>query len=341
MSRLLSGAALMVVAVLVNVMPAASAAGGFPYRLLRRVALPPAGAVHAVLFDPQTRQIYVAQGREILKYALTGARLPVHRRLAGQVIALARNGAGEILAALRAPAQIVFLAPGTLAVERRRALDSGTPAALFYDRQGKMLFVESRASGNIVRLDPNSGQPLGRVRLAGALGQMAGNGRGTLYVTNAARDTLEVVDAGPMSKAGSIPLRRCRAPDALAMDTVGRRLFVGCANGRVLVVDADLGFTFVRLPIPGGMQQQAAFAFHPIGRRGWKGGVFLAGPRAIAGVQMQAFVRYRAEGNLRLPGRCSALALVPPARQLWLGVTPRGGGPAALWILGAGRTEAR
>ncbi|MGC8518817.1 MAG: YncE family protein [Steroidobacteraceae bacterium] len=334
-------AALTIGAVLLNLMPPAAAASGFPYRLIRRIELPAAGAVHALLFDPQVQQIYVAQGRRIEGYALSGAPLPVHRRLPGTVSALVRNGAGEIVAAVRAPAEIVFLAPRTLAVEHRHVLDSDRPARLLYDRQANLLFVESRSSGNIVRLDPSSGRSLGRVHLGGALGQMAGNGRGTLYVTNAARGALDVVDADPMRNSGAIPLHRCRAPGALAMDTVGRRLFVGCANDRTLIVDADLGFTFVRLPIPGGLQQQAVFAFHPFGARGWKGGVFFAGASAVAGIQMQAFVRYRDQGHLRLPGRCSALTLVRRVGELWLAVTPKTGGPAVLWVLGMGRSEVR
>lgn len=317
----------------------AVAGGGFPFQRERRIRLPAAGPVHALLFDPQTREIYAAQGRRIEVYALSGARLAVQRRLAGTVSALARNGAGEIVAAVRAPAQLVFLSARTLTVEHRRVLDTGPPTALLYDRGADMLFLESRPNGSIVRVDPGTGRPLGRVQLGGALGQMAGNGRGTLYVADATRDALQVIDARTMRDDGSIGLRRCRAPSGLAMDPIGRRLFVGCTNGRALIVDADLGFTFVRLPIPGGPQLRAAFAFHPWGAQGWKGGAFFAGSEAVAAIQMQAFVRYRDHGQLPLPTRCTALALAAPAGELWIALAPPPGGRAVLWALGADRSE--
>lgn len=318
----------------------AAAGSGFPYRLMHRIALPAAGVVHALLFDPHTRVIYVAQGDRIEGYSLAGAPLALHRRLAGTVSALARTHTGQIVAAVRAPAQLVFLSPRSLTVEHLRSLDSGPPAALLYDRTARRLFLESRSSESIVRLDPRSGLPLGRVRIPGALGQMAGNGRGTLYVTNTARDALEVIDTRTMRRTGSIPLSRCHAPSGLAMDSVGRRLFVGCANDRALIVDADLGFTFVRLPLPGGPRLHAAFAFHPFGAHGWKGGVFFAGAKAVAGIQMQAFIRYRNHGQLPLPARCSALALAAPVGELWLALASAARERPVIWVLGAGRSEA-
>ena len=326
---------------LLGVQRPAAAGGGFPFQLVRRMTLPGAGPIHALLFDPYTREIYAAQGRRIEVYALSGARLAAQRRLAGTVSALARNGAGEIVAAVRAPAQLVFLSARTLTVEHRHLLDSAPPTALFYDRGTNMLFLERRSDGSIVRVDPASGRLIGRVRLLGVLGQMAGNGRGTLYVADAAHDVLEVIDARDMRAEGSIALRRCRAPSGLAMDTIGRRLFVGCANARALIVDADLGFTFVRLPIPGGRQLQVAFAFHPLGAHGWKGGAFFAGTAAVAAVQMQAFVRYREHGQLPLPTRSTALALAAPAGELWLALAPPTGGRAVLWVLGANRSEVK
>ena len=115
-------AALTVGLLLLSAKWPAAAAGGVPFHRVRRITLPAAGAVHALLFDPQTRQIYAAQGRRIEVYALSGARPAAQRRLAGTVSALARNGAGEIVAAVRAPAQLVFLSARTLTVEHRRAL---------------------------------------------------------------------------------------------------------------------------------------------------------------------------------------------------------------------------
>ena len=317
------------------------AAGRFPYSVLRRIELTSAGRITALLFDPNEHAVYLAQGRSVRAYPVGGFQPVIRRRLAGDVSALAQDAAGDIIAAVRHPAQLVFLAPRTLRVMRRRALGSLVPAALLYDRQANMLFLAGQARGLVERLDPASGTLLGRVRLGGVVGQMAGNGRGTLYVANPAHDALDVIDAHRMRYAGSIPLGGCHEPHGLAMDTIGRRLFVACANGRALVVDADLGFTFKRFAIPPSAGQQVSFGFHPLGSRRWKGGVFICGDAAVTAIQMQAFVRYRLHGLLPLSGPCSAMVLAAPAGELWLALAPLHGRAASLWVLGATAREAR
>ncbi len=331
------GSHLMWVAALAVACPAAGAKV-FPYRALRRIALPAAANVSALAVVG--RDLYAGQGDSVSLYAPTGALRIAHRRLDGTVRALAAVD-GQIVVAVSHPSSLEFLAAKSLRVLRQRALIAASPSALLYDPAVHMLFIEDRAGHTVTRLDPQTGRTLGSVRLAGALGQMAANGRGTLYVANATHDAIDVTDARGMRYEGAIPLRRCHAPHALAMDTVGRRLFVACSNGRALIIDADLGFTFVRLPIQRGGHLRAAFAYRPLGPHGWKGGVFIAGGGALSAIQMQAFVRYRAGGRLPVTRRITALALAPAAGVLWLAVARGGGKPAALWRLAAPVSESQ
>lgn len=312
-----------------------AAANTFPYRVLRRVTLPGAAGVRALASDSSGRFVYAGQGDLLSAYAAASAIRIDTRLLEGSVSALAVGANGEVVAATRQPAGLEFLTPKSLRVVRERALHWQAPSALLYDRREHMLFLESRPRRTIARLDPSSGEVLGSVRLTGRLGEMASNGRGTLYVANVTHDSLDVIDVRRMKYEGAIPLRGCRAPTGLAMDTVGRRLFVGCRNGQALIVDADLGFVFVRMPIQVAARVRNEFAFHPLGRRGWKGGAFIAGGDALDAIQMQTFVRYRAAGRLSLADPCTAMTLVPRAGRLWLALAPEDGKPARLWILGA------
>ena len=149
----------------------------------------------------------------------------------------------------------------------------------------------------------------------------------------------EVIETGKMSRTGAIPLSGCSAPSGLAMDPVGRRLFVGCGNGEALVVDEDMGMTFVRLPIGQAGSLQAVFAFNPLGPGGWKGAAFMAGDAsALNAIQMKAFISYVGGGSLPLSGRCTSLAVSPAARQLALALAPRGASAAT--AAGEGATAA-
>jgi DNA-binding beta-propeller fold protein YncE len=332
----------------------AAAAGALPYRVLHRISLSGAGPVQAVAFGPDGKHLYAAVGDQLRSYD-TGSGQPGQTiRLPGVGVGLAADG-GDLYVVTRAPARLVMLTLQPLRITSSVAVRGAEPSALLYDSDADALYVESRAGDSVARLDPKSGKTLGVAHLHGRLEQMAANGRGTLYVANTADNELEAIETDKMTRSGAIPLSGCSAPTGLAIDTVGRRLFVACGNGQALVVDEDMGFPFVRLPIEQAAGLQTVFALHPFGSDGWKGGAFIAGDGpAVDAIQMKAFISYVGGGSLPLGGRCTALAVSPAARQLVLALAPRatgagsaGAGPAAdgsrseasgveLWVLGGG-----
>ncbi|MGH8300534.1 MAG: YncE family protein, partial [Steroidobacteraceae bacterium] len=155
---------------------------------------------------------------------------------------------------------------------------------------------------------------------------IAGDGRGTLYVANGATDAIDVIDTGKMTAVGSIPTPDCHAPTGLALDRVGRRLFVACGNGTALVIDTDMGFAFEQLPIQKGTALRTLFAFRPGGPGDWKGGAFIAGDGPeLDAIRMNAFISYTSGGSMPLPGRATAMAVSPSAEELWIALAPREG----------------
>lgn len=313
-------------------------AGEFPYRVLHRIALTGTAPVQALAFGPGGRHLYATAGAELRRYGTVSAAPGKRLKLPGVGVGLAaaaRDG-GVLYVATRSPARLLILALRPLRIRASVALRNGEPSALLYDSIGHALYVESRVGRSVARLDPKNGKTLGVARLHGLLEQMAASGRGMLYVANAAGQELEVIRTVGMRPDGAIPLSGCTAPSGLAMDTVGRRLFVACGNGQALVVDEDMGFTFVRLPIARAASLRAVFAFDPLGPGGWKGGVFMAGDGpALDAIRMKAFISYVGGGSLLLGGTCTALALSPVARQLVLALAPRA---AAMGATNAGAT---
>lgn len=327
------GAILAGLAALAGAFTASAAA--FPYQVLHRVKFTGAAPVRALAAGPGAKHVYAAVGDEVRGFDLSG-HAASSVTLPGVVTGLAAGAKDTLYASVRAPARLLILNVRPLHVVASVRLHAGAPSAVLFDPIADQLFVESRTGGSVTRLEPASGRRLGVVRMKGELAQMAANGRGTLYVANSARNALEVVDADKMRLSGQIPLPGCRAPAGLAMDTLGRRLFVGCGNARALIVDADLGFTFVKLPIQPSPSLHMAFAFRPLGPAGWKGGAFILGDSGVEAIRMCAFVRYGEGGKLALAGPASALTLIPAAGELWLALRPgaAAGGGAELLALG-------
>jgi hypothetical protein len=327
-------------------MSLAAGAAEFPYRVLHRIALSSASPVQALAFGPGGKHLYATLGPELERLGTASESPGKDLTLPGVGVALAvaAHDGGVLYVATRSPARLLIVGLRPLRIRSSIALRDGEPSSLLYDPVGHALYVESRTGHSVARLDPTTGRTVAVAHLHGRLEQMAANGRGMLYVTNAAHAELDAIRTARMRPAGAIPLSGCTAPTGLAMDTVGRRLFVACGNGQALVVDEDMGFTFVRLPIAPSPRLRAVFAFHPLGSGGWKGGVFIAGDGPVVdALRMKAFISYVGGGSLPLDGKCTALAVSPIARQLVLalaaGAASSGaaapGDGAQLLILGA------
>lgn len=310
---------------------AASHAAPFPLRLLRQVPIEATGTPSALAFAPDGAVAYLGVGRSLALYDDAGAPIGAIA-LPGTVtgLAIAPQGA-RAYATMRDADAIAVLSVKPLKLLKTLAVPFA-PSALSIDAQGRTLYVEGGASGRLLTLDIESGKIMASVHLDGRLEQMADNGYGHLFVAAADRDVVDVLDSATLRRAGSIPMPACHAPSGLAIDPVGRRLFVTCATGDVAVIDTDIGFTFQQLPgVPG--NTRGLFVRAPTGKNGWKGAAFFASSRALLGaVQMLAFIRYADGGRLPLPAGSEVLAFDASHGRLWVALSQ----PAELLILQGG-----
>lgn len=297
-----------------------AAGGAFPFGVAHRIELTGAAPVAALAFVPDGKMAYAADGDELRGFDVATGVSADSVKAPGPVVGLAASpdGGGSLYAAVSSPARLLLLSLHPLRIRSSVPLRGGAPSALLYVPREHGLYVESRAGHSVARLDVE-GRTAAVAHLSGDLAQMAGDGRGTLYVANAASNAIDVIATEKMTSTGAIPTRECQAPTGVDLDPVGRRLFVACGNGVALVIDTDMGFAFEQLPIHKGTALQTAFAFHPDGPGGWKGGAFIAGNgTALDGIRMNAFISYTGAGSMPLPARATALAISPAAGQLWV-----------------------
>ena len=335
-SRLALAGALSVAAAALAVSHPA-AAGTLPLGVAHRIEVAGGPPIGALAFSPDGKLAYAAAGDEVRSFDVATAVPGAVMKVPGPVVGLAASAdaGGTLYAAVGKPARLLFLGVQPLRIRASDALRGGTPSGLVYEAGERALYVESRSGRSVTRLDSHDGKTIAVVHLKGDLAQMAGDGRGTLYVADAASDAIDVIATGKMTFTGAIPAPNCHAPTGLDFDPVGRRLFVACSNGTALVIDTDMGFAFEQLPIQKGTALRTVFAFHPTGPGGWKGGAFIAGDGSVLdGIRMNAFISYTSGGSLPLSGRATALAVSPAAGQLWIALTPPDGG-AEILALGA------
>ena len=131
----------------------------------------------------------------------------------------------------------------TLAVIKKIPVRTGGLDGIMYDDYTDRIVLtnHSRPIGTVVALDANTGEIVGQAELEDNSPEgAASNGKGTLYVNNEGKSTIQVVDAKSMKVLSSWPLAPCEGPTGIAYDRANDRIFSGCGKTSV-VLDAKTG----------------------------------------------------------------------------------------------------
>jgi len=82
---------------------------------------------------------------------------------------------------------------------------------------------------------------VGTIKLEGKPEFAVSDGQGEIFVNIEDKSQLDAIDPRKLEVKSSWPLAPCEEPSGLAMDRKHRRLFAGCHNKMMAVVDADTG----------------------------------------------------------------------------------------------------
>jgi DNA-binding beta-propeller fold protein YncE len=115
------------------------------------------------------------------------------------------------------------------------------PDAILYDPATKRVFTFNGRSQDSTAIDATNGTVLGTIKLEGKPEFAASDGKGGVFVNIEDKSELTAIDASKLAVKSTWPLAPCTEPSGLAMDKKSRRLFVGCDNKMMAVVNADSG----------------------------------------------------------------------------------------------------
>lgn len=131
------------------------------------------------------------------------------------------------------------------------------PDFIAYDEATKQVLAFNGRSHNASVIDAVGDKLVATIALAGKPEAAVSDGRGMLFVDIEDKNALQAIDLKTGAVVATWPLPGCDEPAGLAMDRVARRLFVGCHNKTLLVVNADTGKTVAQLPIGEGVDANA------------------------------------------------------------------------------------
>src|SRR5260370_15097916 len=119
-------------------------------------------------------------------------------------------------------------------------IPAGTnPDAIIYDPASKRVFAMNGRSGDITAINAADGTDAGTISIVGKLEFAAPDGKGAIFVNVEDKSELAHIDAEKLTVLHRWPLAPCTEPSGLAMDIKTRRLFVGCDNKMMAIVNAD------------------------------------------------------------------------------------------------------
>jgi len=115
------------------------------------------------------------------------------------------------------------------------------PDAILYDPTTKRVFTFNGRSQDSTAIDAAKGTVLGTIKLEGKPEFAVSDGKGQIFVNIEDKSQLDAIDPAKLEVKSRWPLAPCQEPSGLSMDRKNRRLFAGCDNKMMAVVDADSG----------------------------------------------------------------------------------------------------
>jgi WD40 repeat protein len=227
------------------------------YKVSRRITLGGEGGWDYLAFDAEAHRLYIARATRVMVVDVESAKLVgeipntngVHgvalvQKLGRGVTSNGRDNTATIF-------DLKTLAP--IATVKTGA----KPDAILFDSLSGLVLTFDGKSNDATLIDPEKAVALGAIALPGRPETGVSDGKGKVFVNLEDKNLIAVIDVAARKVTASWPLTGCEEPTGLAMDIANRRLFSGCHNGTLVVMDADTGRNLQKLAIGNGVDAVA------------------------------------------------------------------------------------
>lgn len=123
---------------------------------------------------------------------------------------------------------------------------------IFYDDFSKKVITCNGMSKNMTVIDPATDKAVATIQLTGWPETATSDGAGKIYVNNAEKSEIDVIDATTYKIVHTWPIAPAKGPSGLTIDRSTMRLFAGCENKLMAVINARTGKVITTLPIGDG-----------------------------------------------------------------------------------------
>lgn len=115
------------------------------------------------------------------------------------------------------------------------------PDAIFYDDYSKRIITCNGRSNNLSIIDPSTDKVVGTVELSGKPETAVSDGAGKVFVNIENKSAISEVDMKSLKVENTWPIAPGESPSGLSIDRKTHRLFAGCDNKMLVVLNAENG----------------------------------------------------------------------------------------------------
>jgi len=313
---------LRLILLLFGLLIASAATDSSGLHLLKKIPLGGDAGWDYLTFDPGSQRLYISRATHVV--VLDAASSKVVGDIPGTPgvhgIALAPE-LGRGFTSDGRSGMVTIFDIKTLAVVGE--VNAGqNPDAIVYDSASKRVFAMNGRSGDATAIEASTGKVAGTVPLGGKPEFAVADSRGRVYVNIEDKSQLLALDSRKLEILARWPLAPCDKPTGLAIDIEHRRLFSGCSNKLMAIVDADNGRLITTLPIGSGVD---ATAFDP----GLQYAYASNGDGTLTVIHEDALDKFTVVANLPTQRGARTMALDADTHRIYLVTADFGAAPPA------------
>lgn len=219
------------------------------YNVAQKVPLPGTGGWDYLTVDESARRVYVSHATQVV--VLDADSLKVVGTISGMTgvhgIALAPDFNEGFITSGQTDSVVVF---DPKSLQKVAEIKVGKkPDAIVYDPSTKKIFAMNGDSDSTSVIDPAENKVVGTIALGGGPEFPAADGKGNVFVNIEEKNEVVRIDAKGQKVRDHWNLAPCQAPASMGFDAAASRLFIGCRNKLMAVVDSESGKVVATFPI--------------------------------------------------------------------------------------------
>src|SRR5262249_33595637 len=219
------------------------------YQVSKKVALPGTGGWDYLTVDETARRLYVSHATQVV--VLNADSLEIVGTIPGLAgvhgVALAPAFGRGYITCGQTDSVAVF---DLKTLKKIAEVKVGKkPDAIVYDPSTKQVFAMNGDGESSTAISAADNKVVGAIALGGGPEFTIADGKGNLFVNLEDKSELLKIDTKALQVKDRWPVAPCSAPSSMAFDAKSDRLFLGCRNRVLAVVNKEDGRVIANYPI--------------------------------------------------------------------------------------------